>query len=123
MSDNNKLQRSTEEITKELLAVLSQDKVFHEDVLKSAVELIEQGADGNIKNDSGLTPLHISCWLGGEGLTEKLIQLGLNLETSDDARNTPLISACDHLRYGIINQLIKAGANLNAFNNLSLIHI
>eukprot|EP00066_Takifugu_rubripes_P025840 XP_011615106.1 PREDICTED: ankyrin repeat domain-containing protein 53 [Takifugu rubripes] len=52
--------------------------------------LLEQGADINVKTNSGATPLHLAASEGLLDCVETLIQAGADILAQDDMGNTPL---------------------------------
>lgn len=76
------------------------------------VDLLEEGANPNIKEDStDNTPLHYLCRRGNYEGVRYLIEAGANPIAKNASRRTPLHSACDTARTGpqvrIVRYLLK----------------
>lgn len=77
--------------------------------------LIDNGANVNEKNDSGITPLHLSAW---PEVVELLVKNGADLEAKSNTGDTPLISlSAEQESEDVMEALLKAGADVNARNN------
>ena len=72
--------------------------------------LIERGADPNIRDWRGYTPLHYTSREGKIELTRVLIEHGANVEAKDDEGTTPFDIASSQQREEIIKLLLKHGA-------------
>ncbi len=74
--------------------------------------LVASGADMELTDIYGKTPLHIASQLGYYHAVSSLVKLGANLDTTDRDGRTPLINAAmrGHQQAAII--LIDAGANI-----------
>lgn len=59
---------------------------------KTVQELIDQGADFNVKDKGGNTPLILACEQGAEKAAEALIKAGARVNAWNDSRITPLIA-------------------------------
>jgi len=76
--------------------------------------LIDYGANVNVKNDEGITPLHLAGWAD---IVKLLIKNGANLESVSKNGETPLVNlASEQEREDVIEALLQAGANVNAKN-------
>ncbi|MBN1973416.1 MAG: ankyrin repeat domain-containing protein [Sedimentisphaerales bacterium] len=75
--------------------------------------LLSKGAEVNIKNISGNTPLHYAASQGEKNITELLISKGTNLHIQNIDGQTPLHSAVYYGYKDIIKLLIEKGADLN----------
>lgn len=73
--------------------------------------LIEHGADVNVKNELGMTPL-FECW-ANEQVAEILIEHGANVNERSNDKKTPLHFA----NSGLDEVLVKHGADVNARDN------
>lgn len=73
--------------------------------------LKERGANPNIKDGSGTSPLMLASQLGfTEGL-QALIGMGARVDDANDAGETPLILAVHRRDVGMIRTLLAAGGN------------
>jgi ankyrin repeat protein len=73
--------------------------------------LLAKGADPNIGNNKGVTPLMLAANLGfGEGVA-LLVERGANLNEADSTGETPLITAVHRHDLAIMRALLKAGAD------------
>ncbi len=73
--------------------------------------LLAKGANPNIGNNHGITPLMLAANLGfGEGVT-LLVERGANLNDADATGETPLITAVHRHDVVIMRSLLKAGAD------------
>ena len=57
-------------------------------------KLLEAGAKTNVKNDSGMTPLHASTLQGLRPVVDRLLNHGADVNAKDDKNRTPLHYAC-----------------------------
>jgi len=79
--------------------------------------LLAKGADPNIGNNHGVTPLMLAATLGfGEGVSI-LVDHGARLNDSDSTGETPLITAVHRHDLGIMRALLKAGADPDRADN------
>ena len=53
----------------------------HKDVVRL---LLRNGADPNIRNDTGLTPLHIACMTGATAIVEMLLHFGADTDAESE---------------------------------------
>ena len=75
--------------------------------------LLERGADVNIGNSEGTTPLHLAAVWGDVSLAKKLLAHGANVNATDNSGQTPLSEAAyqDHL--SVVKLLLAHGADVN----------
>ena len=80
-----------------------------------AVEiLLKRGADVNVRDDNGLTPLHYAVRYS-IGAVEILLKYGADVNAQDDHGDTPLHCAVDSMdSIGAVEILLKRGANVDA---------
>ena len=77
-------------------------------------KLVKNGANINIANDEGMTPLHIAIKNGHTETVKVLIAAGANISTKSAINGwTPLYIACAKGYTDIVNALIEAGADVN----------
>ncbi len=73
--------------------------------------LISNGANVNVRDNRGVTPLVAACELGFIEGVDQLIQSGARVEDANNTGETPLISAVHRRDLALVRLLIKAGAN------------
>lgn len=73
--------------------------------------LIGKGANVNIRDNKGMTPLVQACELGFIEGVDELIKSGARVEDANNTGETPLISAVHRRDLTLVRLLIKAGAN------------
>lgn len=80
--------------------------------------LLSKGADINIKNQDGRTPLHIAAGITDDDkLLSLLISKGADVNSQDNLGNTPLHNAAGNRLYKKnIPLLISSGAKVNSVN-------
>ncbi|KAJ8132969.1 hypothetical protein O1611_g657 [Lasiodiplodia mahajangana] len=94
-----------------------------EDVITA---LINYGTELHALTEDGYTPLHVATIRGKAGSTERLIQLGANLEFRErNLGSTPLHCAAQEGHIDIVRILSNHGANLQALRDdgLTPLHI
>ncbi|MEM4217275.1 MAG: ankyrin repeat domain-containing protein [Candidatus Methanomethylicaceae archaeon] len=97
------------------LGTILSDACFNKPHL--AVDLIELGADVNVKNNDGCTPLHYACLGGDLNVVKSLIEHGADMNAVDHKGNTPLHYACEGNHIEVVRFLIEHGADVNAANH------
>lgn len=86
----------------------------------AALDLMKLGANVNIPDNEGLTPLHIAAGCNHVNLTNKLISFGAknSLENKENTTgDTPLLLAVKRGYVDSAIELIKSGADVNAQDN------
>ncbi|MFN7158552.1 MAG: ankyrin repeat domain-containing protein [Erythrobacter cryptus] len=73
--------------------------------------LLENGADPNIRNRKGITPLQLAVALGFVDGAEILIKRGANVNISDQTGETPLIAAVHQRNPELVRVLLAQGAD------------
>lgn len=73
--------------------------------------LLQRGADPNIRNKKGITPLQLATALGFTEGVEALIRGGANVNVGDQTGETPLIAAVHMRNPELVRVLLAQGAD------------
>jgi uncharacterized protein len=73
--------------------------------------LLQRGADPNIRNKKGLTPLQLATSLSFTDGVEALVKGGANVNVGDQTGETPLIAAVHARNVGLVRLLLEKGAD------------
>lgn len=73
--------------------------------------LVGKGANVNIRDNKGTTPLVLACNLGFLEGVDFLISVGARVDEPNNTGETPLISAVHRRDVALVRALLKAGAN------------
>ncbi|ANY21420.1 Ankyrin repeats (3 copies) [Tsuneonella dongtanensis] len=79
--------------------------------------LLERGANPNIADKNGVTPLTIAASLGFVEGVERLVKAGGRIDTTNAAGETPLIAAVHRRDMAIVRLLLKHGASADRTDN------
>lgn len=79
--------------------------------------LVQRGANANIRNKQGLTPIQIAASLGFVDGVEELIKGGAQVNVADQQGETPLIAAVHRRDVAMIRRLLEEGANPDRNDN------
>ncbi len=79
--------------------------------------LIGKGANVNIRDFKGVTPLVLACNLNFVEGVELLIEKGARVDEANQAGETPLITAVHNRNVALMRMLLKAGANPDRADN------
>lgn len=79
--------------------------------------LMQQGANPNIADTKGVTPLMVATSLGFIEGVQSLIAGGARVDIANETGETPLISAVHRRDPALIRVLLKAGANPDRADN------
>jgi ankyrin repeat protein len=73
--------------------------------------LLQRGADPNIRNKQGLTPLQVATTLGFTEGVEALLKGGASVNIGDQTGETPLIAAVHQRNVELVRLLLDQGAD------------
>lgn len=79
--------------------------------------LCQRGANPNIRNNAGVTPLQLAIRLGFIEGTEELLKRGAQVNVSDSQGETPLISAVHQRNVALVRMLLEEGADPDRNDN------
>lgn len=82
-------------------------------VINTLQHLVKLGADLEIKDLEGRTPLHVSAWQGMTSVVQTLIQLGAHIDAVDGEGRTALHMCAWNGHTDIVALLIELGADVN----------
>ncbi|MFT3976413.1 MAG: ankyrin repeat domain-containing protein [Sphingomonas bacterium] len=81
--------------------------------------LLSRGADPNLRNGKGDTPLLMAIQLGQTGLVDTLLLVKANPNLANSAGETPLIRAVQRRDLGLVRTLLNAGADPDVTDNVA----
>jgi len=73
--------------------------------------LLQRGADPNIRNKKGITPLQLATAMGFTEGVDALIKGGASVNVSDQTGETPLIAAVHSRNVAMVRMLLEKGAD------------
>jgi hypothetical protein len=79
--------------------------------------LLQRGADPNIRNKKGMTPLQLATALSFTDGVEALIKGGANVNVADQTGETPLIAAVHSRNVALVRLLLDKGADPDRSDN------
>ncbi|KAL8624025.1 hypothetical protein ACOMHN_041615 [Nucella lapillus] len=75
--------------------------------------LLAFGAQPNVQDEDGNTPLHLSCTESNVPVVRALLEAGSDVELTDLDDETPLVRACFAKSVELVDLLLKAGSDPN----------
>ncbi len=79
--------------------------------------LLQRGANPNIRDKKGVSPLQLAVGLGFTDGVEVLLDSGAEIDVNDSAGETPLIAAVHRRDTALIRLLLSKGANPDRTDN------
>lgn len=79
--------------------------------------LLQNGANPNIRNNDGLTPLQLATRLGFLDGAEELLKKGAQVDVADRQGETPLIAAVHQRNVPMVRRLLAEGADPDRNDN------
>lgn len=79
--------------------------------------LVSKGANPNVADRNGVTPLQLAANLGWTDGVEALVGAGASVDVTNVAGETPLIAAVHRRDAALVRVLLKAGANPDRSDN------
>lgn len=79
--------------------------------------LLDKGADPNLADNKGVTPLLLACRIGFIDGVERLVKAGARVDESNDTGETPLITAVHSRNIALMRALLRAGADPDRADN------
>lgn len=79
--------------------------------------LLQRGADPNIRNKRGVTPLQLATGMGFTEGVDALVKGGASVNVSDQTGETPLIAAVHARNVGMVRLLLEKGADPDRNDN------
>ncbi|KAK7096682.1 ankyrin repeat and SOCS box protein 5-like [Littorina saxatilis] len=75
--------------------------------------LLAVGAQPNIQDEDGNTPLHLACTESNVSVVKTLLEAGADVKLADIDDETPLVRACFAKSVELVDLLLKAGSDPN----------
>lgn len=79
--------------------------------------LLQRGANPNVRNNAGITPLQLATQLGFIEGAEELIEKGAQVNVADSQGETPLIAAVHQRNVEMVRRLLEEGADPDRNDN------
>ncbi|KAI1458354.1 hypothetical protein F4805DRAFT_146462 [Annulohypoxylon moriforme] len=84
------------------------------DITDTVRGIIQYGANVNVKDKEGRTPLYHAAHCGNLEVTKLLVDSSAKIDITDENKETALIVACRKHHEAIIRYLVEAGADIKA---------
>jgi ankyrin repeat protein len=85
-----------------------------------AQQLMDGGADVNVKNENGYSPLHKAAFWGRPGIAKLLIEHGADINAENNAGATPLKVAINSNKTEVADLLRQHGAKFTEIETEAL---
>ncbi|MEZ5440577.1 MAG: ankyrin repeat domain-containing protein [Lysobacterales bacterium] len=83
--------------------------------------LLANGADPNVSDRTGRTPLHHAALSRDPGVAQALLDAGARIDALDQEGHTPLVAALEQLNLPSAELLLRQGASLEATDGLPVL--
>ena len=83
----------------------------------AVVMLLQRGANPNLSNDAGFSPIHLAANLNDDKAVKILVQYGADINILDKTGSTPIMYAASSDNIKTIEYLLNHNANLDIINN------
>lgn len=104
----------SEDLDRQLLAAANESNYVE------VMYLTDHGANINVKNDNGITPLMFACMNGNIDIVSALIHLGADLNLTNEKGQTAIMIAIENNHYYIMVELFNANAEINIYDDNNL---
>jgi ankyrin repeat protein len=82
--------------------------------------LTDHGANVNVKNDNGITPLMFACMNGNLDVVSVLIHMGADLNLKNEKGQTALMISIENNHYYVMIELFNSEADINIYDDNNL---
>lgn len=93
-----------------LTALLAATRDSYSGRIDAVMTLLANGADPNLADDGGNTPLHLAALTRDAGVAQSLLDAGAQLDAINREDMTPLGLACEAANWVVVEFLVKHGA-------------
>ena len=124
--DKKELDKITEALAKSSTLINSRDVSTGRTALHIVIDrrdeawlnfLLAKGANPNIADNKGTSPLLLACRIGLLSAVDPLVRAGARVDEASSTGETPLISAVQTRNVALVTTLLKAGADPDKGDN------